>query len=257
MVAEAPTTDAPAFGALQRRGRVPGAFVIGGPAFVAAVAYIDPGNFATNFAAGAEYGYALVWVIVGPTPWRCWCSTSRRSSVWRPAGTCRSCAGTTTPGRCRARSGCRPRSSPWRPTSPSSSARRSGSTWCSASRCSPAGLITAVVAFAILALEQRGHRKFELAIVGLLGLVLLGFAYDLATVGEPGGVRGGSDPAVPGLRSGVLAAGIIGATVMPHVVYLHSALTKNRVSCADDGERRVPAQGLPGRRGGRARRPPA
>jgi manganese transport protein len=102
-----------------------------------------------------------------------------------------------------------------------------------------AGLITAVVAFGILALEQRGYRRFELAIAGLLGIVLLGFAYDVAQVGaDTGGVAGGLVPSFPGGDGVLLAAGIIGATVMPHVVYLHSALTKSRVACRDDHERR-------------------
>jgi manganese transport protein len=103
----------------------------------------------------------------------------------------------------------------------------------------PAGLMTAVIAFGILALEQRGYRRFELAIAGLLGLVFLGFAYDLVTVGAS--VRGtlsGLLPIFPDSSSVLLAAGIIGATVMPHVVYLHSALTKNRVAVRDDAERR-------------------
>jgi manganese transport protein len=110
------------------------------------------------------------------------------------------------------------------------------------------------VAFGILALDQRGYRRFELAIAGLLGLVLLGFAYDLVAVGvDPAGIAaglvpglGGSGPAGSGLGiSGgpgsdalLLVAAIIGATVMPHVVYLHSALTKSRVSVTDDAERR-------------------
>jgi manganese transport protein len=103
----------------------------------------------------------------------------------------------------------------------------------------PAGLITAVVAFGILSLEQRGYRRFELAICGLLGIVFLGFAYDLATVGaDPVAAAGGLVPRFAGTDSLLLVAGIIGATVMPHVVYLHSALTKARVQCRDDGERR-------------------
>jgi manganese transport protein len=101
-----------------------------------------------------------------------------------------------------------------------------------------AGLITAVVAFGILALEQRGYRPFELAIAGLLGIVFLGFVYDLSAAGaSPPGIAAGF---IPGLASDrlLLISGIIGATVMPHVIYLHSALTKSRVSCRDDGERR-------------------
>jgi manganese transport protein len=101
-----------------------------------------------------------------------------------------------------------------------------------------AGLITAVVAFGILALQQRGYRRFELAIAGLLGIVLLGFAYDLAEVGaSPRGIAAGLVPGLAGDRL-LLISGIIGATVMPHVVYLHSALTKSRVTCEGDAERR-------------------
>jgi manganese transport protein len=92
------------------------------------------------------------------------------------------------------------------------------------------GVITAVVAFAILALEQRGYRPFELAITALFFVVLLGFAYDLASVHIDGGaLAAGLAPTFSGSDSVLLAAGIIGATVMPHVVYLHSALTKTRV----------------------------
>jgi manganese transport protein len=101
-----------------------------------------------------------------------------------------------------------------------------------------AGLMTALVAFGILALEQRGYRRFELAITALLAIVFCGFGYDLVAVGaDPGGIAQGLVPSLPG-GSLLLAAGIIGATVMPHVVYLHSALTKSRVSCSDDAERR-------------------
>jgi manganese transport protein len=103
----------------------------------------------------------------------------------------------------------------------------------------PAGGITAVVAFAILACDRRGYRRFEVAIAALLAIVVLGFVYDLAIVGvDPGGVVGGLSPRLVGSDSALLAAGIIGATVMPHVVWLHSALTKQRVACRDERETR-------------------
>ena len=94
-----------------------------------------------------------------------------------------------------------------------------------------------MVAFGILALEQRGYRRFELAITALLAIVFLGFVYDLAGGGAGPGGRAGPG-AAPRRRKLLLVAGIIGATVMPHVVYLHSALTKCRVPCRDDAERR-------------------
>jgi manganese transport protein len=91
----------------------------------------------------------------------------------------------------------------------------------------------------VLALEQRGLRRFELAISGLLGIVFLGFAYDQVAVAPSGrGIASGLVPHFSGNDSVLLAVGIIGATVMPHVVYLHSALTKSRVSCRNDDERR-------------------
>jgi manganese transport protein len=102
-----------------------------------------------------------------------------------------------------------------------------------------AGLMTAVVAFALLALQTRGYRKFELAIAALLALVLLGFAYDLLLVDVDAGAFGaGFIPGFEGTDSIMLAVGILGATVMPHVVYLHSALTQDRVKPTDDEERR-------------------
>jgi manganese transport protein len=225
---------------LRSRGHVRGLVALLGPAFVAAVAYVDPGNFATNFTAGAEFGYRLAWVIAA--------ANLMAMLVQYLSAKVGVATGQDLPELCRANL---PRAV-------------SRGLWVQAELVAmatdlaefvgaaiglnllfgmpllPAGLVTAVVAFGILALDQRGYRRFELAIAGLLGLVLLGFAYDLIAV-RPSG----SDIAaglVPSLSGGhgmlLLCAGIIGATVMPHVVYLHSALTKGRVSCSDDAERR-------------------
>ncbi len=224
---------------LRSRGRIRGIVALLGPAFVAAVAYIDPGNFATNFSAGAKFGYTLVWVIV--------VANLMAMLVQYLSAKTGVATGRDLPELCREHF---PRAV-------------SGGLWVQAELIAmatdlaefvgaavglnllfhvplfPAGLITAVVAFAILALEQHGYRRFELAIAGLLGIVFLGFAYDLATVGaDPAGIAAGLIPGFAGTDSLLLVAGIIGATVMPHVVYLHSALTKSRVSCRDDAERR-------------------
>jgi manganese transport protein len=233
------TADPGGFRVLRARGRIRGSVALLGPAFVAAVAYIDPGNFATNFSAGARYGYTLVWVIVAANLMAMLVQyLSAKTGV---------ATGRDLPELCREHF---PRAV-------------SRGLWVQAELIAmatdlaefvgaavglnllfhvplfPAGLITAVVAFAILALEQRGYRRFELAIGGLLGIVLLGFAYDLVAVGaDPAGVAAGLVPRFAGPDSLLLVAGIIGATVMPHVVYLHSALTKSRVFCRDDAERR-------------------
>jgi len=102
----------------------------------------------------------------------------------------------------------------------------------------PAGLITGVVAFSILELQRRGFRRFELAIAGLLGIVLLGFLYEVLRVGPSASESAlGLLPRLNGVSSLYLAVGIIGATVMPHAIYLHSTLTKRRVPVRDEDER--------------------
>ena len=224
---------------LRSRGRLRGVGALLGPAFVAAIAYVDPGNFATNFSAGAAFGYSLAWVIVA--------ANLMAMLVQYLSAKVGVATGKDLPQLCREQF---PR---W----------ASRGLWAQAELVAMAtdvaefvgaaiglnllfrtpllvaGLITAIVAFGILALDQRGYRRFELAIIGLLGIVLLGFAYDLIAV-QPSaaGIASGLVPRLGSSAALLLAVGIVGATVMPHVVYLHSALTKSRVSCADDGERR-------------------
>jgi len=102
----------------------------------------------------------------------------------------------------------------------------------------PAGLITGAIAFALLELHRHGFRRFELAITGLLGIILLGFLYEMLRIGpSASGAVHGLVPHLAGADSVYLAVGIIGATVMPHAIYLHSALTQGRVPVRDDGER--------------------
>ncbi|MDP9294703.1 MAG: Nramp family divalent metal transporter, partial [Actinomycetota bacterium] len=209
-----------------------------GPAFVACVAYIDPGNFATNIAGGAKYGFLLVWVII--------VANLMAMLVQYLSAKVGVATGKSLPELCRE---ALPRPVTW-------------GLWVQAEFIAiatdlaefvgaaialnllfgvppfTAGLMTAVVAFAILALQTRGYRRFELAIAALLGIVLLGFVYDLLQVGvDTGGVAGGLIPSFQGADSVMLAVGILGATVMPHVVYLHSALTQSRIEAVDDGER--------------------
>jgi manganese transport protein len=102
----------------------------------------------------------------------------------------------------------------------------------------PAGLMTGAIAFGILALHKFGFRRFELVISGLLGIIFLGFLYETLRIGPSArGSLGGLIPSLDGTSSLYLAVGIIGATVMPHVIYLHSALTQDRMPCRDDRER--------------------
>jgi len=103
----------------------------------------------------------------------------------------------------------------------------------------PAGFITGVIALGILALQRHGYRRFELAITALLGLVFLGFLYQALKIGPSAShTINGLVPHFSGNDSVYLAVGIIGATVMPHAIYLHSALTNRRVPTRNDSERR-------------------
>ena len=224
---------------LRSRGRARGVVALLGPAFVAAVAYIDPGNFATNLSAGAVSGYALAWAIVA--------ANLMAMLVQYLSAKVGVATGRDLPELCR----------DFLPPAVSRGLWVQAELIAMATDLAEfvgasvglnllfgtpllvAGLITAVVAFAILALEQRGYRRFELAIAALLGIVFFGFAYDLSAVGaKPAPLAAGLVPSLAGPDGLLLIAGIIGATVMPHVVYLHSALTKRRVVCRDDAERR-------------------
>ena len=221
------------------RGRVRGVLAMLGPAFVAAVAYIDPGNFATNIAGGAKYGYLLVWVIVA--------ANLMAMLVQYLSAKTGIATGRNLPELCRARF---PRPVTW-------------GLWIQAEAIAiatdlaefvgaaialnllfgvppfAAGLITAAVAFGILGLQTRGYRRFELAIAGFLGIVCLGFLYDLSFTGVDGSAFvSGLVPGFEGTDSILLAVGILGATVMPHVVYLHSALTSRRIPTVNVSERR-------------------
>jgi manganese transport protein len=223
---------------LRSRGRMRGVIALLGPAFVAAVAYIDPGNFATNFSAGAQFGYALAWVVV--------VANLMAMLVQYLSAKVGVATGLDLPELCRAHLPPAVSVGLWVQAELIAMATDLAEFVGAAVGLNllfhvplfAAGLMTAAVAFGVLALEQRGYRRFELAIAALLGIVFLGFVYDLFAVGvAPSGIVGGL-AGFNGSDGLLLVAGIIGATVMPHVVYLHSALTKSRVPCRDDNERR-------------------
>lgn len=213
------------------RGRLRGTLTILGPAFVASVAYVDPGNFATNFAAGAQFGYQLVWVIL--------MANLMAILVQYLTSKAGLFTGHSLPELCQRRFGRKTNAMLWVQAEIVAMATdlaefvgaAVGLYLIFGIGLFPAGVITAFVAFGILALEQRGYRKFELAIIGLLALIALGFLYTFFAVGDQdySAMANGVVPSLAGSGSLALAVGIIGATVMPHVVYLHSALQKNRI----------------------------
>ncbi len=224
---------------LRARGRVRGVLPLLGPAFVAAIAYVDPGNFATNVAGGAKYGYALLWVVLA--------ANLMAMLIQHLAAKIGVATGRSLPELCREHFPRPVTVGLWIQAELMAMATDLAEFIGAAIALNllfgialfPAGLITAVVAFGLLALQARGHRRFELAIAGLLGVILLGFLYDTLQIGgNAGEIAAGFIPGFSGTGAVLLATGIIGATVMPHVVYLHSALTAGRIPAHDDAERR-------------------
>jgi manganese transport protein len=227
--------------AVRARGRFRGVLALFGPAFVASVAYVDPGNFATDFSGGAEHGYQLVWVIV--------MANLMATLVQYLTSKAGLATGRDLPELCRDRFGRRTNMVLWLQAEVMAMATdlaefvgaAVGLNLVFGMPLLPAGMATAVVAFAILSLEQRGYRHFELAVIALLGFVAAGFLYLFFAAGQQhyGQLAAGLVPRLSGGDTLSLTVGIIGATVMPHVVYLHSALQKDRVRAADASERRT------------------
>jgi manganese transport protein len=211
-----------------------------GPAFVAAVAYIDPGNFATNIAGGSKFGYLLLWVILS--------ANLIAMVVQTQSAKLGIATGKNLPELCRE----------------SFSRRTSVGLWVQAEAVAMAtdiaevvgaalglnllfgtplflaGLIAGAAAFAILGLQQMGFRRLEAGISALVMVVVVSFVVELFHA-KPQASEVASHLFVPGFsgtESILLATGIIGATVMPHVVYLHSALTQKRVIGRNDDEKR-------------------
>jgi manganese transport protein len=224
---------------IRAKGPLRAFFAMLGPAFVAAVAYVDPGNFATNISAGAKYGYLLLWVILA--------ANAMAMLIQYLSAKIGIATGRNLPELCREHFPRPVTIGLWIQAELIAMATDLAEFVGAAIALNllfdvplfAAGLITGVVAFAVLELQRRGYRRFETAIAGLLGVVLLGFVYEMLNVGgDPGAIARGFVPSFGGTETVLLATGILGATVMPHVIYLHSALTQGRIKPRDDGERR-------------------
>ncbi len=211
-----------------------------GPAFIAAVAYIDPGNFATNITAGSQYGYLLLWVIAF--------SNLMAVLIQSLSAKLGIATGKNLPEVAREHF----------------SKKTSIFLWIQAELVIiatdlaefigaalglyllfnipmfPAALITAVGSFAILELQRRGFRAFEAGISGMVLIVVLAFAFQtfLAQPNWSEATLGMFTPRFDGVESILLATGILGATVMPHAIYLHSSLTQNRIVGRNDAEKK-------------------
>jgi manganese transport protein len=211
-----------------------------GPAFVACVAYIDPGNFATNIAGGSKFGLTLCWVILA--------SNLMAMLIQTLSAKLGIATGRNLPEVCRAEL----------------SRRTSFGLWIQAELIAmatdlaeflgaalgfqlllgiglfPAALLTGVVTFAILGLQRFGLRTFEAVIAAFVATIGVCYLAELWYAHPPLGqvALHAVKPEFAGSESVLLAVGILGATVMPHVIYLHSALTQNRVVPQNDAEAR-------------------
>ena len=226
---------------LDHEGRgVRGVFPFLGPAFVAAVAYIDPGNFATNVAAGAKYGYLLLWVVLA--------SNLMAMLIQSMSAKLGIATGLNLAEASRERFP-RPVSlALWVQAEIIAMATDLAEVIGAALGLKllfgiplfPAALIAGAFSFGILALHTYGgFRRLEAVIVGFVGIILVGFAVQVASSNPSasGIFEGLTTPKFDGTDSILLAVGILGATVMPHVIYLHSALTQRRVTPRDDRDR--------------------
>ncbi|MGI8433332.1 MAG: Nramp family divalent metal transporter [Nocardioidaceae bacterium] len=230
----------PDAGTVQARARVKGPLPLLGPAFVTAIAYVDPGNFAPNIAAGSRYGYLLVWVVI--------VSNLMAMLIQYLSAKAGIATAESLPALCR-------RYLP-RPVV--------RCLWVQAEVVAMAtdmaevvggalalqllfdlpllvgGLITAAVAFALLGFQTRGHRPFETAITGLLAVIFAGSATTWWLEGC-NRCQSSTAPSRASTAATVCCSrrALLGATVMPHAIYLHSALTNDRYVADTQDQRRA------------------
>jgi manganese transport protein len=225
----------------ERRG-IRGAWPFLGPAFIAAVAYVDPGNFATNMAAGARYGYLLLWVVL--------MANLMAMLIQSMSAKLGVATGKNLPEVCRERFS-RPVSVLlWLQAEAIAMATDLAEFMGAAIGLQllfdialfPAALLTGAAAFGILTLQAKGFRQLEAVIAALIGVIVAAFSLQVVMAEpRPAGIAHGLFvPGFEGTESVLLAVGILGATVMPHVIYLHSALTQHRlVGATEEAKRRI------------------
>src|SRR5580704_7286134 len=211
-----------------------------GPAVIASIAYIDPGNFATNIQAGAKYGYQLLWVVLAAN-----IIAMLFQALSAKLGIV---TGRNLAEMCREQF---PRPvvfAMWVVSEIAAMATDlaeflGGAIGLSLLFGMPllyGMVVTGVATYAILTLQRGGFRPIELLIGGLVGVIGASYLVELL-IAPPDWSAVMFHAVLPRLDDGeavLLAVGIVGATVMPHAIYLHSGLTQDRVLPRTDGERR-------------------
>ncbi len=212
-----------------------------GPAFICSVAYMDPGNFATNIQAGAKYSYSLLWVVLlANIVAMLFQGLSARLGIVTNRNLAELCREHF------------PRTAVWAMWVASEVAAMAtelaeflgGAIGLSLLFGMPliwGMVVTAVVTYGILMVQSRGFRPVELVIGGLVGAIGLSYLIELFMV-PPDWRAAGIGSVMPRLADSgalTLAVGIVGATVMPHAIYLHSSLTQDRAPARNEEERRA------------------
>ncbi len=211
-----------------------------GPAFVASIAYVDPGNVAANVTAGARYGYMLLWVLVA--------SNLIAVVVQYQSAKLGLATGRSLPELLGSRMRRTPRLAFWVQAELVAAATDLAEVLGGAIALQilfglplvVGGAIVGVVSMILLEVQSRsGQRQFEFVIIGLLVIITVGFLAGLFVRPSDGvAMLGGLVPRFAGADSVILAASMLGATVMPHAIYVHSALARDR-------HRNVTAEQLP------------
>ncbi|MDE8668053.1 Nramp family divalent metal transporter [Pseudarthrobacter sp. H3Y2-7] len=207
-----------------------------GPAFVAAIAYVDPGNVAANLTAGASYGYLLVWVLV--------VANAMAVLVQYQSAKLGLATGMSLPEIMGRRLGKRRRRLYWAQAEVVAGATDMAEVIGGAVALNllfglpllAGGIIIGLASMLLLALQSsRGQKSFEYAILVLLGVIAIGFVSGLfVNPPDAGSALNGLIPRFEGTDTVLLAASMLGATVMPHAIYLHSALARDRHGFSED-----------------------
>ena len=224
-----------------RRHGMRGFLPFAGPAIIASIAYMDPGNFATNIQAGARHGYMLLWVVVAANLIAMlFQSMSARIGI---------VTGHSLASLCRMHF---PRPvviAMWVVSEAAAMATdlaelvgaAIGLSLLSGLPLLPSLLLAFCITWGLLTLQSRGFRPLEIVIAGFVGTIGLAYLIELIIAPPDWGALAfhAVVPQLDGADSVILAVGIVGATVMPHAIYLHSALMSNRMPAANDRERRL------------------
>ena len=212
-----------------------------GPAFVAAIAYVDPGNVAANLTGGARYGYLLVWVLVT--------ANLMAALIQYQSAKLGIVTGKTLPQLVGERTRRGSRLAYWGQAELIAAATDLAEVIGGAIALNLlfglplylGGLSVGVVSIALLTVQNRfGQRPFESIIIGMLAIIAIGFLAGLfVNPPDVAQVAGGLIPGFDGTDSVLLAASMLGATVMPHAIYVHSALSRDRHGRAESSADRV------------------